>query len=85
MLRRKDRAGLQAGLSSVPYGFASAQGASNAPFVRGNMQGRGLLASEYWPYLYSIIHERNPHQKTSRKICAREPVTIAICNQRTFR
>jgi hypothetical protein len=24
------------------------------------MQGRGLLASEYWPYLYSMIRERNP-------------------------
>jgi hypothetical protein len=31
-----------------------------APFVRRNMQGQGLLASEYWPYLYSIILERNP-------------------------
>ena len=31
-----------------------------APFVRRNMQGRGLLVSEYWPHLYSMISERNP-------------------------
>lgn len=31
-----------------------------ASFVRRNMQGAALLASEYWPYLYSIIYERNP-------------------------
>lgn len=31
-----------------------------ASFVRGNMQGVGLLVSEYWPYLYSMICERNP-------------------------
>ena len=32
-----------------------------ASFVRANMQGRGgLLVSEYWPYLHSMIHERNP-------------------------
>jgi hypothetical protein len=31
-----------------------------ASFVRRNMQGRGLLVSEYWPYLHSIIYERNP-------------------------
>lgn len=31
-----------------------------ASFVRRNMQGQGLLASEYWPYLYPIIRERNP-------------------------
>ena len=29
-------------------------------FVRKNMQGNGLLVSEYWPYLYSMICERNP-------------------------
>jgi len=29
-------------------------------FVRRNMQGVGLLASEYWPYLYGMICERNP-------------------------
>jgi hypothetical protein len=29
-------------------------------FVRRNMQGRGLLVSEYRPYLYSMIYERNP-------------------------
>jgi len=39
-----------------------------ASFVRKNMQGRGLLVSEYWPYLHSIIHERNPK---SRKALAR--------------
>ena len=31
-----------------------------ASFVRRNMQGRGLLVSEYWLYLYSMIYERNP-------------------------
>lgn len=31
-----------------------------ASFVRRNMQGIGLLATEYWPYLYEIIVERNP-------------------------
>ena len=30
-----------------------------ASFVRRNMQGN-LLVSEYWPYLYSMIYERNP-------------------------
>ena len=30
-----------------------------APFIRRNMQGQGLLASEYWPYLYTMICERN--------------------------
>jgi hypothetical protein len=32
-----------------------------SPFVRSNMQGRGgLLVSEYWPYIYSMIRDRNP-------------------------
>jgi len=31
-----------------------------ASFVRRNMQGVGLLATEYWPYLYDMIVERNP-------------------------
>ena len=40
-----------------------------ASFVRSNMQGRGgLLVSEYWAYLHSMIHERNPRV---RKILAR--------------
>jgi hypothetical protein len=39
-----------------------------ASFVRSNMQGAGLLVSEYWPYLHSMIHERNPK---ARKILAR--------------
>jgi hypothetical protein len=39
-----------------------------ASFVRMNMQGRGHLVSEYWPYLYSMIHERNPKV---RKVMAR--------------
>ena len=35
-----------------------------ASFVRSNMQGPGgLLASEYWPYLYSMLHERNPKHR----------------------
>jgi hypothetical protein len=35
-----------------------------ASFVRSNMQGRaGLLVSEYWPYLYSMICERNPKSR----------------------
>jgi len=29
------------------------------------MQGRGLLVSEYWPYLHSIIHDRNPKSRTA--------------------
>lgn len=37
-------------------------------FVRSNMQGKGLLVSEYWHYLYSMICERNPK---SRKVLAR--------------
>ncbi len=32
------------------------------------MQGGALLASEYWQYLYSMIHGRNPK---SRKALAR--------------
>jgi len=31
-----------------------------ASFVRRNMQGVGLAATEYWPYLYDMIIERNP-------------------------
>ena len=31
-----------------------------ASFVRRNMQGVGLSATEYWPYLYNMILERNP-------------------------
>jgi hypothetical protein len=31
-----------------------------ASFVRRNMQGVSLLATEYWPYLYEMILERNP-------------------------
>jgi hypothetical protein len=31
-----------------------------ASFVRRNMQGGGLQATEYWPYLYEMIIERNP-------------------------
>ncbi|MEI7767401.1 MAG: hypothetical protein WCJ97_08195 [Phycisphaerae bacterium] len=31
-----------------------------ASFVRRNMQGRGLPATEYWPYLYEMILDRNP-------------------------
>ena len=33
---------------------------STASFVRRNMQGIGLLATEYWPYLYEMILDRNP-------------------------
>jgi hypothetical protein len=38
-------------------------------FVRQNMQGRGgLLVSEYWPYLYGMLRERNPkHRRTLAK------------------
>jgi len=40
-----------------------------ASFVRANMQGTGgLLVSEYWPYLHSMIYERNPK---ARKVLAR--------------
>jgi hypothetical protein len=31
-----------------------------ASFVRRNMQGVGLAATEYWPYLYDMILDRNP-------------------------
>ena len=31
-----------------------------ASFVRRNMQGVGLLPTEYWPYLHDMIMERNP-------------------------
>ncbi len=31
-----------------------------ASFVRRNMQGVGLLATEYWSYLHDMILERNP-------------------------
>jgi len=31
-----------------------------ASFVRRNMQGVGLSATEYWPYLYDMMMERNP-------------------------
>jgi hypothetical protein len=33
---------------------------ATASFVRRNMQGKSLLVSEYWPYLYAMIYERNP-------------------------
>lgn len=39
-----------------------------APFVRQNMQGRGLLVSEYWSYLFEMLHQRNPkHRPTLAK------------------
>ena len=31
-----------------------------ASFVRRNMQGIGLQATEYWPYLYQMFLDRNP-------------------------
>lgn len=31
-----------------------------ASFVHRNMQGVGLRATEYWPYLYDMVLERNP-------------------------
>ena len=34
-----------------------------ASFVRRNMQGRALLVSEYWAYLYPMICERNPNAR----------------------
>ncbi|PYV27771.1 MAG: hypothetical protein DMG27_02985 [Acidobacteria bacterium] len=39
----------------------------NASFVRANMQGTGLLVSEYWPYLHSMIWERNPKVRKALK------------------
>lgn len=39
-----------------------------ASFIRVNLQGRGHLVSEYWHYLHSMIHERNP---ATRKLLAR--------------
>jgi hypothetical protein len=41
---------------------------STASFVRVNFQGRGHLVSEYWPYLHSMICERNAK---ARKTLAR--------------
>jgi hypothetical protein len=32
----------------------------SASFMRRNMQGVGLLATEYWPYLHDMILARNP-------------------------
>jgi hypothetical protein len=32
-------------------------------FIRRNMQGRGLSATEYWSYLYEMIAERNPKSR----------------------
>lgn len=35
-----------------------------APFIRSSMQGRGgLLVSEYWPYLYGMLSDRNSKQR----------------------
>ncbi|MFN7918589.1 MAG: hypothetical protein U0Q16_00740 [Bryobacteraceae bacterium] len=31
-----------------------------AGFVRAKMQGQGIEASEYWPYLFEMIRDRNP-------------------------
>jgi hypothetical protein len=39
-----------------------------APFIRVNMQGRGHQVSEYWPYLYSMICDRNAK---ARRVLAR--------------
>jgi hypothetical protein len=49
-----------------------------APFVRSNMQGRGgLLASEYWPYLYTMLRERNPkHRRTLARFA---PEKLSSC------
>jgi len=46
-----------------------------ASFIRQNMQGRGLLVSEYWPYLYTMLHERNP--KHRRKLAAFAPEKLS--------
>jgi hypothetical protein len=46
-----------------------------ASFVRMNMQGRGHLVSEYWPYLHSMIYERNP--KSRRQLARYCPEKIA--------
>jgi hypothetical protein len=46
-----------------------------ASFIRANMQGTGgLLVSEYWPYLHSMIHERNP--KTRKALARYSPEKI---------
>jgi hypothetical protein len=40
---------------------------STASFIRSNMQGR-LMVSEYWPYLYAMLNDRNPkHRRTLAK------------------
>jgi hypothetical protein len=46
---------------------------STAPFVRGRMQGR-YNASEYWPYLYKMIIQRNPSLKQKLKKFAPENI-----------
>lgn len=45
-----------------------------ASFVRRNMQGQGLLVSEYWPYLYAMVHERNPRVRKALARYAPEEV-----------
>jgi hypothetical protein len=45
-----------------------------ASFVRRNMQGQGLLVSEYWPYLHAMIHERNPKRRKALARYAPEKV-----------
>jgi hypothetical protein len=46
-----------------------------ASFVRANMQGTGgLLVSEYWPYLHSMLYERNPK---ARRVLARYAPGVA--------
>jgi hypothetical protein len=48
-----------------------------ASFIRQNMQARGgLLVSEYWPYLYDMLRERNP--KHRRELAKFAPERLSI-------
>lgn len=50
---------------------------SAASFVRRNMQGKGLSASEQWPYLYSMICGRNPSAREALAVFAPENIWAA--------
>lgn len=43
-----------------------------ASFIRRNMQGQALSASEHWPYLYSMIYDRNPKSRKAMERYAPE-------------
>ena len=48
-----------------------------ASFIRSNMQGRGgLLVSEYWPYLYKMLSDRNPKNREQLRRFAPEKLSL---------